>query len=403
MSPIASVELLAFQVPWPSRGWECDGLHECTLVRIADADGRYGLGEIGAPAAAAESLLHTTETQDWRRTLASQLIGQDPLEAPALWDRLYAAIQTVGRRGLGIALLSGLDIALHDLAARQLGVPVYKLLGGARAAALQPYATIWPGLPHGRPLSELMAIIEAKTATALALGYRALKIEVLFETLADDTALVGLVRDARRMAGDDVALAIDFGYRWRHWRDAAWLLDRVADCNLLFAEATLQHDDLEGHAKLAERSAVPICGAELAATRWEIRDWIERGRVDIVQPCITRAGGFTEMRRIAELCDLHGVALVPHGWTCGLGAACQVHLQATSASIPWVEQVPSALYDAPLRGSLIRPEAALTDGRFPLPAGPGLGVSLHEETARRYLAGEPQPLHPAGGARAAAG
>jgi len=399
MSPIKAVDLLSFQVPWRSRSWECDGLHETTLVRLVDDEGRCGLGEIGAPAGAAEAVLNTTETQDWRRTLASLLIGQDPVETTALWERMFATIQTIGRRGIGIAVISGLDVALHDLAARQHGVPVYKRLGGARATRLQPYATIWPGLPHGRPIGELMRIMETKTARALTLGYRAVKIEVMFESLVDDAALVGLIRDARRMAGDGVALAIDFGYRWRYWREAAWVLDRVADCNLLFAEATLQHEDLEGHARLAQRSPIPICGAELAATRWEVRDWIERGKVDIVQPCITRAGGFTEMLRIAELCELNGVQLVPHGWTGGVGAACQLHLQAAAPAVPWVEQVPPALYDVPLRNALVGPEAELNDGGFALPAAPGLGVELVEATARQYLVGPPT-LHD--GARAAA-
>jgi L-alanine-DL-glutamate epimerase-like enolase superfamily enzyme len=384
MARIEAVELLSFEVPWRQRRWDCDGLHECTLVRITDEDGQSGLGEIGGPAAAADAFLTTTETKDWRSTLAGLLIGQDPLEARALWDRMFAAIQTLGRRGLGVSVISGLDIALYDLAGKQRGVPVYKLLGGAAQGAAQPYATIWPGLPHGRAIGELMADMEAKTATALQLGYRAVKVEVMFEDLVDDAALAGLIRQARGWIGDGTALAIDFGYRWRHWRDAAWLLDRVADCNLLFAEATLQHEDLDGHAKLAARSAVPICGAELAATRWEIREWIERGGVDIVQPCITRAGGFSEMLRIAELCALNGVQFVPHGWTGGLGAACAVHLQAACAGMPWIEQVPPSAYDAPLLAGLVGPAAELRQGLIALPTEPGLGVGLSEAHARQY-------------------
>ena len=101
MSSVASVEVLSFQVPFKSRAWDCDGLPECTVVRITDVDGRSGIGEVGAPAAAVEALLRTTETQDYRHTLTDLLLGQDPLETTALWDRMFAAIQTVGRRGLG--------------------------------------------------------------------------------------------------------------------------------------------------------------------------------------------------------------------------------------------------------------------------------------------------------------
>ena len=392
MACIASIELLSYEVPWPQRRWDCDGLHECTLVRVTDEDGRSGLGEIGGPAGAAQAFLTTTETKDWRSTLAGMLIGQDPLEARALWERMFAAIQTIGRRGLGISVISGLDTALYDLAGRQHGVPVYKLLGGAAQTAVKPYATIWPGLPHGRPIGTLMADMEAKTAVALDLGYRAVKVEVMFEDLVDDAALAGLIREARRWVGDGVQLAIDFGYRWRHWRDAARLLDRVADCNLLFAEATLQHEDLDGHAELAARSSTPICGAELAATRWEIREWIERGGVDIVQPCLTRAGGFSEMLRIAELCALHGVQFVPHGWTGGLGAMAAIHLQAACAGVPWIEQVAAKIYDAPLLGGLVGPSATMRDGCIALPLAPGLGIDLVTEVARRHAADLPRPF-----------
>ena len=373
-------------MPREAQHLDCDGLHECCVVRLTDADGRTGLGEIGSPALAAHALLNTTETQDWSSTLAGLLVGQDPLEAPALWERLFRTIQTIGRRGLGIAVISGIDIALYDLAGKQHGVPVYKLLGGARRASLAPYATIWPGLPHGRPIAALMADMEDKTSTALQLGYRAIKVEVMFEDLVDDATLVGLIRQARGWAGDATALAIDFGYRWQHWRDAAWLLDRVADCNLLFAEAALQHEDLEGHAKLAAQSSVPICGAELAATRWEIREWIERGGVDIVQPCVTRAGGFTELRRIAELCELNGVQFIPHGWTGGIGAACLLHCQAASAAVPWIEQVPPTIYNAPLLAGLVEPAARMVEGAIALPTEPGLGVTLSADTSERYRA-----------------
>lgn len=393
MSRIESIELLAFEVPADQRRWDCDGTYECSVVRITDENGLCGIGEIGGPAEAANAFLQTTETSDWRSSVAGLLMGQDPLDTAALWTRMFAAMQTIGRRGFGISVISGIDIALHDLAGKQHGVPVYKLLGGAVRETISPYATIWPGLPHGRPIAALMAEIESKTAVALALGYRAVKVEVIFGNLVDDAALVTCIRDARRIAGPSIALAIDFGYRWSHWRDAAWVLGRVADCNILFAEATLQHDDLDGHARLAAHSPIPICGAELSATRWEIREWIERGRVDVVQPCITRAGGFTEMRRIADLCALHGVQLVPHGWTGGIGAACQLHSQAAAGPcMSWVEYVPPELYDSPLRVGLVGPEARMTDGLLDIPRKPGLGVEIDKDTAERYLVRSRRPL-----------
>ena len=186
------------------------------------------------------------------------------------------------------------------------------------------------------------------------------------------------------MLGDDITMALDFGYRWRDWHDASWVLDRVADCDIYFAEATLQHDDLHGHARLARRSPIRICGAEFAATRCEIREWIEIGKVAVVQPDISRCGGLTEIRRIAEICELYGVQVIPHGWKTGITSAVRA---ALPGGLPGV---------APLRVHLARTSRRARCGatwsrpsRSPrrphgLPEGPGLGIELNEEVVRRY-------------------
>ena len=158
---------------------------------------------------------------------------------------------------LGIHALSAVDIALHDLAGKQLGLPAYKLMGGARRERLRPYCTIYPGLAHGRSIRELMAEIGRQFEKALATGFRAVKMEVLFYDLVTDRELVGLIHEGRRMLGDDILMALDFGYRWHSWHDAKWVLDRVADCDIYFAEATLQHDDLHGHAQTGRDQSDP--------------------------------------------------------------------------------------------------------------------------------------------------
>ena len=136
-----------------------------------------------------------------------------------------------------------------------------------------------------------MAEISRQFDLALAAGFRAVKMEVLFYDLVTDRELIGLIGQGRKALGDDILLAIDFGYRWHNWHDALFVLERIADHNIFFAEATLQHDDLPGHASLAERSTIRIGGAEAAATRFEIREWLTVGKVGVVQPNIGRGGG----------------------------------------------------------------------------------------------------------------
>ena len=384
MPAIAEIEVLPLSTD-ADRSGDLDGSNDTVVVRITDEDGRTGIGECDAPPAVVKAFIEMPTSHQWSQGTRPNLIGADPVETVAIWERLYEATIYPGRRGLGIHALSAIDIALHDLAGKQLGLPIYKLLGGARRRSLTPYATIFPSLPQGRAIGEVMDEIGRLFARALDLGFRAVKMEVLFEDLVTDRELVGLIHEGRRMLGDDITMALDFGYRWRDWHDARWVLDRIADCDIYFAEATLQHDDLHGHARLARHSPIRICGAEYAATRWEIREWIEVGQVSIVQPDINRCGGFTEIRRIAEMAELYGVQVVPHGWKTGITAACGRHFQAACPAAPIFEHLSPELFDSPLRRELVAPEPEIVDGRMALPEAPGLGVELNPEAVEKYL------------------
>jgi L-alanine-DL-glutamate epimerase-like enolase superfamily enzyme len=383
ISPIAAVEVIPLATPHELAD-DLDGTVDTVLVRLTDGDGRTGIGEADAPPDVVKAFIEMPSAHLWSQNSAQVLIGADPVEVTALWERLYAATLYPGRRGLGIHALSALDVALHDLAGKQLGIPAYQLMGGARRQKLRPYCTIYPGLARGRSVHELMAIIERQFGQALSLGFRAVKMEVLFYDLVSDAELVPLIREGRRMLGDGITMALDFGYRWRDWHDAKWVLDRVADCDIYFAEATLHHDDLAGHARLAQSSPIRICGAEFAATRFEIREWIEVGKVAVVQPDISRCGGLTEIRRIADLCELHGVQVVPHAWKTGILAQCGRHFQAACPASPLFEFISPHVYESPLRRDLVSPEPEVQDGLMDLPDGPGLGIELNEEVVRRY-------------------
>lgn len=386
ISPIERVEVIPLAIP-NELADDLDGTVDTVVVRLTDAEGRTGIGEADAPPAVIKAFLEMPSAHLWSQSPAQLLIGADPVEVTALWERLYEATIYPGRRGLGIHALSALDIALHDLAGNQLGIPAYKLMGGARREKLRPYCTIYPGLARGRSVRELMAVIERQFEQALTLGFRAVKMEVLFYDLVTDAELVALIKEGRRMLGERITMALDFGYRWHDWHDAKWVLDRVADCDIYFAEATLQHDDLAGHARLAQSSPIRVCGAEFAATRFEVREWIEVGKVAVVQPDISRCGGLTEIRRIAELCALHGVQVIPHGWKTGILAQCGRHFQAACPAAPLFEFISPHVYDSPLRRDLVSPEPEVRDGFMDLPGGTGLGIELNQEVVERYRIG----------------
>ena len=383
MSPIKNLEVIPLRVADGDRA-DCDGTVDTVVVRLTDTEGRAGIGESDASPEAVKAFLEMPTAHIWSRQAAEVLIGADPLEISAIWQRLYEATQYPGRRGLGIHALSAVDIALHDLAAKQLGVPAYKLMGGARRDLLRPYCTIFPGLPKGRTLKQLLDITGKQFEQALALGFEALKMEVMYFELATDAELVEAIHEGRRMLGDRVTMMVDFGYRWRDWHDALWVLRQVERCNIYFAEATLQHDDLYGHARLSQMSPIRICGAEFAATRWEVREWIEVGKVAVVQPDISRCGGLTEIRRIADMCELYGAQVIPHGWKTGILAASSRHFQAACPNAPYFEFISPNVYQSPLREKLVYPEPSVKNGHMPLPTGIGLGVDLDERVVETY-------------------
>jgi L-rhamnonate dehydratase len=385
MSAIVDVEAIALRAPGDAV--HLDSSAETVVIQVTDEDGRTGIGEADAPARAVRELVEMKGVHDWSRGLRELLVGRDPFPREALWQDLYEATMYHGRRGLGIHALSAVDVAIHDLVGKQLARPVYELLGGARRDRIRPYATAWPGGVGGRTLPQMMEATTAILRRAVEIGFRAVKMELYFGEIARDRELAVCVREARGVLGDDVALMLDFGYRWSDWRDAYAVLSKLEDCDVFFAEATLRHDDLDGHRRLAARSGIRICGGEMSATAPEFREWLERGGVDVLQPDITRSGGFTELRRIAELASWAGAIVVPHAWKTGINATAASHFHVATPNVPFVEVLSPALFDSPLRAELTAPEPELEDGTFPLPSRPGLGIELVEHAVTKYRVG----------------
>ncbi|HZQ80706.1 MAG TPA: mandelate racemase/muconate lactonizing enzyme family protein [Gaiellaceae bacterium] len=382
MAAIVDVEVISIVTP-EVNSEDCDGSSDTVIVRVTDEDGLQGIGEADAPPNVVSAYFAQPNLHIWSQSIRDIVIGADPFEITALFDRVYDGTAYPGRRGLGVHALSALDVAIHDLVGKQLGRPVYQLLGGSRRADLRPYATIFPGLPNGRSLDEVMTDIRRRFEKALDAGFRAVKMEVMFYDAATDRQLVDAIRQGRSWLGDDITMMLDFGYRWRDWRDALWVLRRIEECNIYFAEAPLNHDDIVGHGCLAERSEIRIGGAEWSATRFECREWLAAG-VDVLQPDINRCGGLTEIMRIAAEADAQGRTVVPHGWKTGITAAAGRHFHAATANSPTFEFLSPLLWPSPIRKELVHPEPQIRDGLMALPEGPGLGIELDPEVVERY-------------------
>ncbi len=384
VSPVATIEALIVSVPAEGNAF-ADGAEETLLVRITDEDGRYGIGECPCTPEVIKAMIDQETIHFWSQGVPDLVIGADPIEARAIFDRVYHGSFYHGRRGTFIQAMSAVDIALWDLAGKQLGVPVYKLLGGARTERIRPYATCYPGDIYDGPMAPIVDEIARQAQISVEQGITAIKVPVLFGPEITDKQIVDFTRLSREMVGDDVVLALDFGYRWHDWYDAAWTLKRIEDYDIHFAEAPLRHDDLHGHARLAAVSPVRVGGAEFAAGRWEVREWLETGGVSLVQPGVSRAGGFTDLMRIAEMCEMYGATLMPHSFATGITDMANFHLMAAAITIPMVEFRSSRLGPSRLRTELVSPpEPDFVDGFAALPTEPGLGLTLNEALVEQY-------------------
>ncbi len=381
---ISKIECLQLRGPQVNPE-DCDGAADTAVIRITSDSGEFGLGETDAPPNAIAALLETPTAHIWSRSIGELLLGENPLEVERLWGKVYEGTIYHGRRGLGIMLMSAIDNALHDLRGKLLGLPVYQLLGGAARSSITPYATLFPSMPQNRPWQEMKQRCIDLMEKAKALGFKAIKMEMLFYDLVSDQELVRFIHECRRLVGEETELMIDVGYRWKNVNEALWVLKRVEENRLFFVETPLHTDDLDGLARLADATSTPVAAGEFLQTRHEFRELMERGHCDVIQPDAGRVGGLTEAVRCARMASELGCYCVPHAWKTGLTVAVTRHFAAAISNCPYTEFFHPELFPSFLRSKLAGPEPRLNHGRWDLPLTPGFGVALNEEVVQKSL------------------
>lgn len=374
---IAAVQVIPVQLK--STNWD----QSTVVIKIIDENGLYSIGECDGPIEVIEALFNMESAHLWSRNPKDILIGRDPLDIIAIWHDLYEGLLWQGRRGLAMYAISGIDIALYDLAGKQLGIPAYQLLGGAQKEYATPYMTLYPESSGVGNLEVLMTEYEVLFEKSKLLGAKAVKLAIMPGEEITDQELVTFIIEARKKLGYEIDLMVDFLYRWTDPYDAIRVLNKLEAVDLYFAEAVLQHDDLEGHRKVVEKTNQRICGAEMATGIHEIMEWVEQSNVAIVQPDINRCGGLSEIRRITEYCNLKGVQVIPHGWKTGITASCGITYHIASTGGKYFEYLHPELYKSPMRAELVTPEATLVNGQYKKPNASGLGIELNEVFIRQ--------------------
>jgi L-rhamnonate dehydratase len=369
----------------------CSSAQDNIVVRVQTDEGISGIGETDTNPWAAKALIEAPGTHCMGRGLKEMLLGEDPLQPEALWEKLYVGSAMNGRRGLGICAMGALDLALWDIRGKAEGKPVWKLLGGARQPELTPYASL---LPVGHTLTEYRESLVGKAREAVEFGFTAIKAEVCIQgpyshmgLQEKDAGIVEVVAAVREAIGPDVTLMVDVAYTWKDDKAVLRVLRQLEPYDLYFLETPLPPDDLDGYARLADRSSIRIAAGEWLNSRFEFHDLIDRGRIDVAQPDVGRVGGLTEARRVVEYAHDRGRLIVPHCWKTGIGIAASAHLCAAAPNAPFFEFLPAPLAESRLRKELVQDDYHLVEGRLMLPDRPGLGIELNEEALQRYTVG----------------
>lgn len=303
------------------------------------------------------------------------VVNENPLEVERVTEKLHQVTYWFGRGGAMTHAISGINIALWDLAGKALGQPVSVLLGGRYHEAAPAYASV---------LFDPTDTLSERTAELRKRGFRAIKLgwePFGQQGLAEDEKLV---RTAREAAGDDATLLVDAGGSYPYWalrlKDALERARMLADYGVYWFEEPLEPDDVDGYARLTDASPVKIAHGEVLTRRQSFTPYFKRRAMDIAQPDVTKVGGLSEMRRIAWMAEPYGIELVPHGWNTAVGVAADAHFVSSLHTRSFVE----FNVGNPLVEELVDPPFALDEnGCLPVPTAPGLGIEVDRERLAR--------------------
>lgn len=330
------------------------GSRNWLFLKIETDEGIYGIGECSGWPRVVERAV-----QD----LTTILIGEDPRDIDRLWHRLYIATMGHGMTGtVGGGALTGIEMALWDIKGKALGQPIWNLLGGQFRSTIPVYG-------HAKTPERARELVSR--------GYSAVKVGF---TGAVDINLVASIRDT---VGDEIDLMVDaHGPSWMTAADAIAVGRELEKLDLLFYEDPVAPENLDALQRVRDALDIPLAAGERVSTIWGIRPYIERDLVDVIQPDTGRAGGITQMRKMAAMAESHYISMAPHSGSLGpVAEFAALHVMATIPNILMLERVE---IDWNGRYEVVTPVLKAENGALPVPTAPGLGVELVEEEIEKY-------------------
>ena len=341
---------------------------QTAICVVTTDDGITGLGEafyFAGPASLAADMIDNA--------LGPLIVGKDPLDTGVIWDFLYNWTRDQGMKGLTISALSAVDIALWDIKGKALELPVHKLLGGAYRHQARVYAT---GLYEPQNVPDITEALIKEAMGYKEAGFSGMKLKVGYG-IDTDLKYIKAIREA---IGEDLFLMVDANHAYNAG-EAIRLAREMEPFHIHWFEEPVPPEDIDGYIEVKNSSVIPVAGGECEYTRYGFRELIQRRAVDILQPDLCAAGGFSEMTKIVAMASAANMPVIPHVWGTNVGLAAALQLFAALPNFPErrFPAEPFFEYDRsphPLRDGVTVEKFKMKNGYLDIPDRPGLGVTL---------------------------
>lgn len=341
------------------------------FIKVMTDTGIYGVGE------ATLEMRELTVVQAIKE-LERYLIGRDPHDIEAFWQYAYRDAYWRGGAVL-MSALSGVEMALWDIKGKDLGVPVYQLLGGKVRAAVPCYANGWfAGAKRPEDFAQ-------KAKEAVKAGFSGLKwdpfgkeyMNISPVMIKESLACIAAVKEA---VGDQVHLIIE-GHGRFNVPTAVRIGHALKEFNILWFEEPIPPDDKEGLASVRRKVDVAISGGERIYGRFDYTDYLRMECADYWQPDVSHCGGIMELRKIAAMAESHYIPVCPHNPSGPVANAATLHLAACTPNFYLLETMSS---DVTYRGQICDEKVMFKDGNMHISDKPGLGIDINELEISKY-------------------
>ena len=353
------------------------------LVEVQTDEGITGWGECFGPGRVALANRAIVE-----QVIQPMVLGMDPMDRDVIWHKVYNLLRDHGQKGMPLQSLSGVDIALWDIAGKVAGLPLHKLLGGAHRCDVPVYG--YGMMLRREPTPSLAARFTDEAAAIRDAGFAATKMKVGFGP-KDDVVLARAVRDG---VGDDFRFMVDANHCYTT-SDAFYVGRALDELDAYWFEEPIAPEDLDGYAELRAGLRVNISGGEAEFNRWGWKKLLESRGLDIAQPEVCALGGISEYIRVLALCHAHFTPVINHVWGSAIAVATNLQLLAAQPPMPgglhpWEPMLEFDTTQNIFRDNLlaeplnIQQQVKVNGGRVKIPDGPGIGVEPDRDFITKY-------------------